>query len=153
MNFTEIPIPEWTELERDEILSEHGINASELHHAVATSLRNPRLLGIALSLLNKADVINFEELSVSRLLFEHMRMSERDAPVQQHAQEFARRLQRHAQKILSRINEKQHDDIFIFEDDMGAVADGRFYQALEGDPTRYSLKDDGLTLALGFFCN
>lgn len=150
VNFAEIQIPEWTELERDEILSEHGIKTSNLHPAVAASLRNPRLLGVALELLDKADVINFEELSVSRLLFEHMRMSERDAPIPQPAQEFARRLQIHAQEIISRVNEKQQEDINIFEDDMEAVADGRFFQTIDGDPTHYSLQDEGLTLALGF---
>lgn len=147
--FTEITVPEWTEPERDEILTEYGIKASDLHHAVATSLRNPRLLGIALGLLDKADVTNFDELSVSRLLFEHIRMSERDAPVPQPAQKFARQLQKHAQEILSRFKAKQQDDLNIFEDEMGAVADGRFYQEVDGDSTRYSLKDDGLTLALG----
>ncbi len=150
VRFIEIDVPEWTEPERDEILAGHGIKASDLHHAVAPFLRNPRLLGIALELLDKADVTNFEELSVSRLLFEHMRMSARDAPVPQPAHEFARRLQKHAQEIMSRVKAKQQDDLNIFEDDMGAVADGRFYQAVDGDPTRYSLKDDGLTLALGF---
>jgi hypothetical protein len=150
VRFTEIPVPEWTEPERNEILAGHGIKASDLHRAVATSLLNPRLLGIALELLNKAEITNLEELSVIRLLFEHMRMSVRDAPEPQPVQEFARQLQRHAQEILSRIKEKQQDDLNIFEDDMGAVADGRFYQAVDGDPTRYSLKDDGLTLALGF---
>jgi len=150
VNFTEIQVPEWTEPERDEILSGQGIKAFDLHNAVATSLRNPRLLGIALEFLDKDDVISFEELSVSRLLFEHMRMSERDAPEPQPAQEFASRLQKHAKEMISRVKSKQEDDLNIFEDDMGAVADGRFYQAVDGDPTRYSLNDDGLTMALGF---
>lgn len=146
----EIHVPEWAESERDEILTGRGIKASDLHHAVATSLRNPRLLGIALELLDKAVITNFDELSVSRLLFEHMRMSERDAPEPQPVHEFASRLQKHAQEILSRVKAKQQDDRYIFEGNMGAVADGRFYQPVESDPTRYSLKDDGLTLALGF---
>jgi len=150
VRFTEIDVPEWTEHERDKILTGHGIKTSDLHHAVATSLRNPRLLGIALELLDKADITNFEELSVSHLLFKHIRMSERDAPVPQPAWEFARRLQKHAQEIISRVQAKQQDDLNIFKDDMGMVADGRFFKAVDGDPTRYSLKDDGLTLALGF---
>jgi len=150
VRFIKIDVPEWTDLERDEILTGHGIKASDLHHAVATSLRNPRLLGIALALLDKDDITNFEELSVSRLLFEHIQMSERDAPMPQPADEFARRLQKHAQEIISRVKAKQQDDLYIFEDDMGAVADGRFFQVVDGDPTRYSLKNDGLTLALGF---
>jgi len=148
--FVEIDVPEWTEPERDEILAKHGIKTSDLHRDVAMSLRNPRLLGIALDLLDKADVTAFEELSVSRLLFEHIRMSERDALVPQPAQEFAHRLQKHAQELISRVKMKQEDDLKIFEDDMGAVADGRFFQEIDGDPMRYSLKEDGLTLALGF---
>ncbi|MHB1324724.1 MAG: hypothetical protein ACYC0L_00710 [Thermoleophilia bacterium] len=148
--FTEVIVPEWTGTERDEILSEHGIRASDLHQSVAVSLLNPRLLGIALELLGKAEITNFNELSVSRLLFEHMRMSERDAPEPQPAHEFAGRLQDHARQIMSRVKGKQKEDLNIFEDDIGAVADGRFYQAVESDPTRYCLKDEGLTLALGF---
>ncbi|MFH1237944.1 MAG: hypothetical protein V1491_00720 [archaeon] len=147
---TEILVPEWTEFERNKILAGYGIKASDLHRAVAKSLCNPRLLGIALELLNKADIANFQDLSVSRLLFEHMRMSERDAPVLQSVSEFSRRLQMHAQEIMSRVKAKQKEDLNIFEADIGAVVDGRFYQAVDGDPTRYSLNDDGLTLALGF---
>jgi len=150
VRFTEILVPEWAESERDEILTGYGIKASDLRPDVATWLRNPRLLGIALQLLNKDDISNFEELSVSRLLFEHMRMSERDAPDPQPVQEFARRLQEHAQEMLSRAQKNQQDDLNVFMDDMGAVADGRFYQALDGDTMRYSLRDEGLTLALGF---
>lgn len=148
--FTEIHVPEWTEHERNEILAKYGIKYSDMHPAVGASLRNPRLLGIALELLDKADITNFEDLSVSRLLFEHMRMSERDALMPHPAWEFARRLQKDAQKIISRVKAKQQDDLNIFDADIEAVADGRFYHAVEGDPTRYSLKDDGLTLALGF---
>lgn len=150
LGFNEISVPEWTDSERDEILAGHDIRVLELHRDVANSLRNPRLLGIALELLNKADVASFEELSVSRLLFEHIRVSERDAPEPQPAQVFARQLQKHASEIISRVNAKQQDDLNIFEEEMGAVADGRFYQTVDGDSTRYSLQEDGLTLALGF---
>lgn len=106
LSLSEIHVPEWTESERDEILAHRGIIASNLHPAVAESLRNPRLLGIALDLLVKADITTFEELSVSRLLFEHMRTSERDAPITQPVQEFAHRLQKHAQEIISRVEKK-----------------------------------------------
>jgi hypothetical protein len=150
INFNEIFVPEWTESERDEILNASGIKTSTLHRTVARSLLNPRILGIALELLDKTNITNTQELSVSRLLFEHMRMSERDASGAQPVCEFARRLQKHAKKIISRVKMKQQDDINIFEDDIGAVADGRFFQTVDDDPMRYSLKDDGLTLALGF---
>lgn len=146
----EIFVPEWTESERDEMLAAAGLKASDLHPRVAVSLRNPRLLGIVLDLMTKDEISRLEELSVIRLLFEHMRMSEWDAPEPQPVQEFAHRLQKHAQKMLSRAKKNQQDDLNVFESDMEAVADGRFYQAVDGDPTRYSLRDEGLTLALGF---
>jgi hypothetical protein len=148
--FTEIHVPEWSEYERDEILAEHGIKASLLHPSVARSLRNPRLLGIALELLDKADILNFEELNVTRLLFEYMRISERDAPVPQPMHEFVQKLREQAREIISRIKSNQQDDINVFKKDIGAVADGRFYKQVDGDPAHYSLNNDGLILALGF---
>ncbi|MDI1279596.1 hypothetical protein [Methylobacter sp.] len=146
----EIDVPEWMPTERDEILRNYGINSSVLHAAVAQSLLNPRLLGIAVELLNKDNVVALEELSVSRLLFEHIRASELDAPTPQPVDTFVRQLREHAQKILLRVQEKQEDDLNIFEADTSAVADGRFFHPVEGEPGKYQLKDDGLTLALGF---
>jgi len=148
--YAEISVNEWKEAERDEILARHDINNSDLHPTVATSLRNPRLLGVALELLDKTVISSFEELSVSRLLFEHIRTSERDAPNPQPAHEFAYRLQKHAQKIISRVKSSQQDDLNMFENDMGAVADGRFFHIFRSDPNRYYLDEDGLTLALAF---
>ncbi len=146
----EINVPEWSETERNEILSRFAIDVSVLHPKVATSLRNPRLLAIALELLNKADIINFEELSISRLLFEHIRTTERDAPIEQPAQESIERLQKHAQKILDRVELNQLDDLKVFKGGIKAVAEGLFYQPIDGNPSLYTLNDDGLTLALGF---
>jgi hypothetical protein len=148
--FAEIAVQEWTESERDQILTRHDIKVSDLHHAVAKSLRNPRLLGIALELISRAHISNLTELSVYYLLFEHIRTSERDSPDPQPADQFSRVLQKHAQEIMSRLQTNQHDDVDVFEDELSAVADGRFFRAIDGDPMRYSLKDDGLTLALGF---
>lgn len=48
------------------------------------------------------------------------------------------------------LKKKQYDDLAIFEKDIELVADGRFFQEINGDPMHYSLKTDGLTLALGF---
>ena len=148
----EIKIPEWTECERDGILADYEIVAANLHPKVATSLRNPRLLGIALELLESTAITRLEELNVSRLLFEHIRVSERDTPTPQPVYEFVQRLQKHAKEVISRIHAGQEDDLVVFEQDHGslnAVADGRFFHSLEGDPTRYKLEENGLTLALG----
>ena len=83
----EIEVPEWAELDRDQILAAHGIKGTDLRAKVAASLKNPRILGIALDLLQNTQIRELDELSVSRLLFEHIRASERDAPSPQPARE------------------------------------------------------------------
>ena len=148
-----IEIPEWTECERDGILADCEIVAANLHSKVAASLRNPRLLGIALELLEGAAITRLEELNVSRLLFEHIRLSERDAPTPQPVHEFVQQLRMHAKEVISRIQAKQEGDLVVFEHDPGdlnAVAYGRFFHPIQSDATRYTLKENGLTLALGF---
>ena len=60
--FTEIEVQQWSEGERNEILAAHDIKESDLCAAVAASLRNPRLLGIALELLQKAQIRDLDEL-------------------------------------------------------------------------------------------
>ena len=147
----ELEVPEWTEQERDEILAAHRIAAANLHPKVASSLRNPRLLGIARDLLKGADIEELDEISVSRLLFEHIRTNERDAPTPQPAHEFVRRLRTHAEEAIRRSRDVPGDDPAVFDRrNLQAVADGRFFRAVEGDATRYRLHEDGLTLALGF---
>lgn len=146
----EVNVPEWTDTERKAILAARGILEADLRPKVAASLRNPRLLGIALELLQSVQIADLEELSVSRLLFEHMRVRERDAPSPRPAHEFARTLQDHARKILDRVRGQKRDDLKIFDGGLEAVSDGRFFVPVEGDPTRYRLDEDSLTLALGF---
>jgi len=142
-------LPEWTEEERNIIFSKKGIKASEINPKVAASLRNPRLLGIALELLDSAEIRELEELSVSRLLFEHMRASERDAPTLQTVQEFALKLQKHAQEIIGRVESGVMDDLGVFNEELNFVIDGRFFIPVEGEPSCYEIRDEGITLALG----
>jgi len=146
----EVTVPEWTAQERDALLAARGIRGPDLRPQVAASLRNPRLLGIALELLHGAKIEELEELSVSRLLFEHIRAYESDAPSPRPAAEFAGQLQNHARKILQRVTANQRDDLKIFEGALEAVTDGRFFIPVAGDATRYSLNENGFTLALGF---
>lgn len=145
----EISVPEWTESERDEILAVSGMKPTALHPSVSASLRNPRLLGIALELLSADKISTLEELTVNRLLFEHMRKSEQDSLEQPLATETARTLQECAREFMERVEDGLEDDLTVF-DDIVAVADGRFFQTVEGDPTRIFLTDEGVTLALGF---
>ena len=53
-------------------------------------------------------------------------------------------------KFSCGIDAQQRDDLKVFEGGLDAVVDGRFFVPVEGDPTRYTLAEEGLTLALGF---
>ena len=153
----ELSVREWTEAERDAILVENGIDHAVLHRvhdphaAVGRSLRNPRLLGIAVRLLKGRTVEHIEELSVNHLLFEHLRIREQESRVPEPAHECVRRLRTHAQDVLRRLRDGLSDDVTVFDvEDVQTVADGRYFVPVDGDPTRYALQDDGLVLALGF---
>ena len=43
------------------------------------------------------------------------------------AQDFADRLTDHAQQVLDRVQSQQREDLLIFENQAGAVAEGRFF--------------------------
>lgn len=150
VDYVTVEIPQWTPAERDEILLDNGIDLSTLYGRVSVVLCNPRILGIAMELLDRKDVTSFVELTVSRLLFEHIRINERDSAVPQPADLFAKRLQKDAQEILARLAHGQKEDLTVFEGELALVASGHFYQAIDNDPTLYSLQDEGLVLALGF---
>ena len=153
----ELDVPEWTETERDAILAENEIEHAVLHGvqdaqaAVGRSLRNPRLLGIAVRLFKGRAVEHIEELSVNHLLFEHLRTRELESRIPEPAHECVQRLRTHAQEVLNRVREGLSDDVTVFDaEDVQTVADGRYFVPVDGDPTRYALQDDGLILALGF---
>lgn len=146
-----VEVPEWTATERDELLVASGMSPSDLSGDVARSLRNPRLLSIALALITEAQIKRIGDLSVSRLLFEHIRMHGEVGPEgirRPHA--FARNLRVHAEEVLLRHKERVSNDLRVFEGGVGAVVDSRFFHEVDGDPTRYRIDDDGLILALGF---
>jgi hypothetical protein len=112
-------------------------------------LCNPRLLSVALRLLDSAQLQALEELSISLLLFEHLRASHQDSygkPVSF----FARSLQDHARKILQRLDAQQLGDFNVFDGGLDAVVEGRFFAPLANDLTRYTIHNEGLGLALGF---
>ena len=153
----ELTVPEWTATERDEILAESGIDHGVLDRIQNTnapierSLRNPRLLRIAVRLLKGRVVEHIEELSVNHLLFEHIRTREQESGIPEPAHECERRLRTHAQEVLSRLQNGPTDDVTVFDiAEVQTVADGRYFVPVDGDPTRYALQDAGLLLALGF---
>lgn len=145
----ELRVPEWTPRERDELLAARGIIGGKLHDKVAESLCNPRLLSIALTLLDSARLQAMEELSIPLLLFEHLRASHHDS-YSQSAEDFKRNLQGHARTVLQRLNAQQCEDLNVFDGGLDAVVEGRFFLPLAEDPTRYTVRQEGLGLALGF---
>lgn len=145
---TSVVVPPWTELERDQILTSKGVVGAKLQPAVANSLLNPRLLGVALTLLNAKTLESLEALSVPWLLFEHLRMLDRERCDGHSALEFADTLQAHAKDILARVRSEVSDDLTIFGN-LEPAAEGRFFQWVEDEPHRYTLREQGLTYALG----
>lgn len=145
---TSIVVPPWTAPERDLVLASKGVAGAKLQPAVANALLNPRLLGIALSLLDADTLESLEALSVTWLLFEHMRMLDRERSDGQSAQAFADMLQGHARDILTRVRLEVTDDLTVFNN-LEPAAEGRFFQWVEGEVHRYTLREQGLTYALG----
>ena len=146
--FKEVVIPKWNADERDSILRRHLVPLNKLNPFVAEFLRNPRILSIALEVFGD-DVAIFEELSIERLLFEHIMAGIKedfgDDPI-----EFVAHLRGQAQELLIRATSQVKDDLRIFDNEVPAVAEGRFYSSVPGEPQKYELRDEGLTLALGF---
>ena len=146
----QITVPEWTAQERDDLLRRSGVDPTMLDKKAATILLNPRLLGIALNILRPDDRNAWQGLTVERLLFEHIQAAERDNADHETFQDFAYRLTRHAQEVLDRVQSQQREDLLIFEDQAGAVAEGRFFAPIAGPKNAYELRQEGLSLALGF---
>jgi len=146
----EVEAHPWEREELEEILSDAGVPSASLSEPVRESLSNPRLLGIALTLLDKKSIQSLKELNVSRLLFEHMRQCEKDLPEMQTVPLFARELQKHAETILDRISKQRLDDLKAFDVDLTPVVENRFFCQLDNEPTKYTIREEGLALALSF---
>ncbi|NTU49898.1 MAG: hypothetical protein HGA87_03245 [Desulfobulbaceae bacterium] len=157
-----IDIPEWTSHELIQLLSSRGINHDKVAPVVAKTLRNPRILSIAFELLDNTQIESFSELSVERLLFEHIRMSAKFGTGVENPDQFRKRLSQHAREIICRIKDQKNEDRLVFEsgtvslpntynlsNDLLAVMQGQFYHPLTDDPTLYTLTEDGLSVALG----
>jgi hypothetical protein len=152
------PVPEWSEEERDRILALCHISITGRKHSdsVAISLLNPRMLGIALELFNVEQLHDLAELSVSLMLFEHIKTSQRDS-YELSAEVFSKQLRSFGQEVLERSETQVNEDIDIFDAELDgvftgglqAVVEGRFFTPLPEDATRYRIHPEGLNLALG----
>lgn len=159
-----IEVPGWTDSELDKLLNERGTSISALDAEVVRSLRNPRIFGVAATLYNSEEITAFGELSISRLLFEHIRSGSAAEGTKVSDKQFKADICTHAKNIVQRLKEQQSDDINEFHmavlvkagganqaisEQFVITSAGRFFEVLEEDPNKYLLKDEGLPLALG----
>ena len=160
----EIDVPEWTDPELDELLKKRGTSIAALDAGIVRSLRNPRIFGVAAALFKAEEITAFGELSVSRLLFEHIRSGSAAEGTTASSKQFAADICTHAESIVQRLKQRQLDGLNEF--DMPALvaagrsnqpiskqfvvtSAGRFFEVLDENPNKYVLKDEGLPLALG----
>jgi len=162
-SITAIDIPEWTDLELDGLLRQWGTSITDLDASIVRSLRNPRIFGVAAALYRNEEISEFGELSVSRLLFEHIRSGSATEGAPVTPKRFAADICAHAENIVGRLKQQQSD---INEFEMRTLSDhgwssqtiseqfiitsaGRFFEILDENPNKYILRDEGLPLALG----
>ena len=155
-----VHVPEWSETDLRKILAAKGNADSKIKPTVLARLRNPRILNIAFDLFERGVIHDFNELSVDRLLFEHIRTGASDGNATERPDQFSKRLAQHAQEIIDRVKQQNLEDKLIFEradrqegytlsDDLIAVTSEQFFRPRPEDSTLYELADDGLSLALG----
>ncbi|KGW09357.1 hypothetical protein X882_562 [Burkholderia pseudomallei MSHR4303] len=160
-----VDVREWTDDELDSLLKERGTSIANLDDKIVSSLRNPRIFGIAASLFKTEEVTAFGELSVSRLLFEHIRNGSAVEGNHVSPIKFVADICAHATSILQRVGQQQDDDELSEFDLSTPVAGsefghaisrqfvvtsaGRFFDVVPENTNKYVLKDEGLPLALG----
>jgi len=159
-----IEVPEWTDRELDELLKERGTSIAALDPGIVRSLRNPRIFGIAATLFKTEEIAAFGELSVSRLLFEHIRTGSAVEGTTVSSKQFLADICTHAESIVQRLKQPNTDDLNEFDmpilgttgrnsqaisEQFVITSAGRFFEVLQENPNKYVLKEEGLPLALG----
>ena len=155
LKFARIVVPNWSPEELEEILTSLDIKGNTLNPDVFNTLRNPRILEIAVRLLDAQSIENINELSVDRLLFEHVRQSDQTRATPLSGLEFTKTLQELAEAIVGKLKIEQLDDYRLVDtrlsDRIRDIASSRFFDPLEGDPDFYTIRKDGLQLALALW--
>ncbi len=156
-----IEVPEWSDVELNELLRERGTSIEALDPSIVRSLRNPRIFGVAAELFNTEQITEFGELSVNRLLFEHIRSGGAVKGSVVSSRQFTAEIRVHAESIVERLKRNQLDSLNEFDmptirapgpalsEQFVITSAGRFFEVLDEDPNKYILKEDGLPLALG----
>lgn len=157
-----IDVGDFSDTELNVALAAHDIAPNRIAKRVRPSLRNPRILGIAFELLSTAQIGTAEELSIERLLFEHVRAHASDPVDGETPWQFKRLLADHARLIRERIEGQVTEDRLLFDSydfkdaprydlprDLLPVVEERFFVEVGGEADLYQLTDEGLVYALG----
>ncbi|GEM_PF-2039712 len=142
-----VPVSPWDDDERDAILLQRALDPASVASKVLDALRNPRLLGIALDLLDNEAIVGLEQLDIGRLLFAHLLAANQSGQQPLPAYKLVRRLSNHAKQLIAKVNSGQFEDLLIFED-LESVVEEHYFHPLGHDPARYTLSQDGIRLAL-----
>ncbi len=145
-----IDIPEWNDEERNKLLSYYGINISWLDATTLQTLKNPRLLGVATNVLPRHDSYAWKGLTTDRLLFEHLRMSQRERFEEQTVRELTTSLSAIAKNVLEKVRIEGELLPEHFESESEEVIETRFFKTLPGLDGNYELRSEGLSLALAY---
>jgi hypothetical protein len=143
-------IPEWSLAERDELLKHYGIALEWLDQRTLQTLKNPRLLAVAVATLPHQEAIAWKGLTTDRLLMEHLRASQLENYENENFTQLTKRLSDHATNVLESVQESPNEPPQNFQAASEAVIETRFFRPLAGPGDLYELRDEGLTLALGF---
>ncbi|MDJ0826424.1 MAG: hypothetical protein QNJ16_13040 [Rhodobacter sp.] len=146
-----IKVPQWAPPERDKLLDYYGVDLDWLDDSTLGTLRNPRLLCVAVSTLPHNEAAVWKGLTTDRLLMEHLRASQLDSFEDNETfSTLAKRLSDHAKQVLDHARSSGSEPPQGFQADSQAVIETRFFRPVEGPGDLYKLREDGLTLALGF---
>ena len=123
--------------------------------SVFRALKNPRILTIAVNLIDARDIEKLELLSVGRLLFEHLRTSNLTGSTNLSPTEFAKTLSQIVSEYISRHEAGEQDDLMLFDtrehSRLSEVSYGRYFQPVGDNPDRYEIVEEGLQLSLGIW--
>lgn len=151
-----VDVPEWSDAELETLLARWGATIASLEPDVVRSLHNPRIFAVAAKLLSAQEVASFDELSVSRLLFEHIRSGSAVAGIVVSPSQFAAEICDHADAIVRQLQQADQTELSAFDvsnqpsaDRFTITAASRFFEVLEENPNKYVLREEGLPLALG----
>ena len=121
---------------------------------VFETLKNPRILSIAVNLLDAREIENIDQLTVERLLFEHLRTSNLTGSTNLSAAEFAKVMSELAAEYISRLEAGNEDDLTLFDirdhRRLEEVSSGRFFEPVGEDPDRYEIVDEAFVSCTGY---